>query len=140
MAMKFQGYFEGKELELAEQMKYSFNDEYSDENIIKEIENIYKTYTIEEIEFALNFMDFLTKGFVTMKDYFRVKKMKLIDILKWIKNSEGIYFAVSNDGTRGMVYLEKPKKSQVEYQRKKNGKRIVFLSFKDWKEYLMNEG
>lgn len=135
-------YFKGKELELAKRMLYVFNDYYFDENTVKDIETLFKKYTVEEIEFALNLKDnsyHQTEYNLSMRDYNEVKRMKFSDILNWIKNSEGIYYAVSNDGIKGMTFLEKPTKKQAKYQRQHNGKRIIFLNFRDWKEYLVNE-
>lgn len=135
-------YFKGKELELAPKMLYLFNDYYFDENIVRDIEAIFKKYTVEQIEFALEFKNYHyneTSYITSTKDYNQVKVMKFLDVLEWTRNSSGLYYAVSNDGTKGMMYLEKPTKSQAKYQRQAHGKRIVFLSFKDWKEYLINE-
>jgi len=140
---KDRGHFEGKKLELAKKMLYIFNNYYFDEKTIKDMEEIFGAYTLEQIEFALNFKDYrvneVTDGFVTMQVHSKIKTMKFIDILNWLKNSEGIYYAISNDGKKGMSYFEKPTKKQAKYQRQKNGRRIIFLSFKDWKEYLLNE-
>lgn len=74
-----------------------------------------------------------------MKDSAFFKNMSFEDILKWIQSVNGIYYAVANDGTKGMAYLDKPTKKQAKYQRQRNGKRIVFLSFKYWKEYSICE-
>jgi len=74
-----------------------------------------------------------------MTDYSRIKKMKFNDTLDWIKNSDGIHYAVLNEGVKGITFFERPTRKQAKYQRVKNGKRIVFLSFKDWKERIVNE-
>lgn len=74
-----------------------------------------------------------------MKDNAFLQNMSFEDVLKWMKTVTGIYYAVANDGTKGMIYLDKPTKKQAKYQRQRNGKRIVFLSFKDWKEYSVSE-
>lgn len=135
-------HFSGKELKLVKRMLYLFNDCYFDDNVVREFQNMFDTYTVEEIEFALDFKNYYhneSQAFLTMEDFCKVKRMKFSDVLEWIKSSEGIYYAVANDGTKGMTYLEKPTKQQAKYQRQKNGKRIVFLSFKTWKEYEVNE-
>lgn len=135
-------YFKGKQLELVKRMIDLIDEQYFNENTVKYIEDIFKTYTIEQIEFALNFKDYFynqIEVFLSMDDYNQIKQMKFIDVLKWVKDSEGIYYAVSNDGRKGMMYLERPTKKQAKYQRQKNGKRIIFFSFKDWTEHLVNE-
>lgn len=135
-------YFKGKQLELLKRMLYLFNDYYFDDNIVKEFENIFNTHTIEEIEFAIDFKNYYyneNQSILSADDFYKVKRMKFIDVLNWVKSSDGIYYAVENDGTKGMTYLEKPTRKQAKYQRQRNGKRIVFLSFKTWKEYEVNE-
>lgn len=135
-------YFKGEKLKLANNLMFLFNDYYFDENIVKAIEEILNTYTNEEIEFALDFKyqpPNKERYFLTMKDYNEVKRMDFIDVLNWIKESDGMYYAVANDGSKGVVYFEKPTKKQAKYQRQKNSKRIAFLNFRDWKEYLINE-
>lgn len=119
-----------------------FYEHKLDENLINRIESIITTYTEDELRFA-----FLLKGHFcndckfnfNMKDYFFFKNMSFFEVLKWIKSVNGIYYAISTDRTKGISYLEKPTKKQAKYQRQKNGKRIVFLSFKDWKEYSISE-
>lgn len=135
-------YFKSNDLELVKKMLPHFDHHFFNKEMIKEIEYILKKYTKEQIEFALNF-DIgpgNDQGYVfTMEVYNELKQMSFKDKLEWIKNSVGIYYAVSNSGQRGMFYLEKPTKKQAAYQRQKNDKRIVFFSFKDWKEYTVAE-
>lgn len=110
--------------------------------LVNTIESIITTYNDDELNFA-----FLLKNYVcdecnflfSMKDSAFFKNMSFEDVLKWIQSVNGIYYAVANDGTKGMAYLDKPTQKQAKYQRQKNGKRIVFLSFKDWKEYYISE-
>lgn len=112
------------------------------QDLINSIEYILKTYTEEEINFALKIKDHAYNEFtvfLSMKDYNRLKGKDFFELLKWIRSTDGIYYAVANDGCKGMAYLEKPTKKQAKYQRLRNGKRIVFLSFKDWKEYNIPE-
>ncbi|MBU3176113.1 hypothetical protein KPL47_06990 [Clostridium estertheticum] len=135
-------HFKGKELVLMKRIMDLVNDYYFGEDTIKDIETIFKEYTVEEIEFALSFKNYAynesTYNFA-MKEYFKIKNMSFYEILKWIKDCKGIYYAVSNDNVKGMAYLEMPTKKQAKYQRQSNSKRIVFLNFRDWKEYIVNE-
>ncbi|RFM19723.1 hypothetical protein C1147_08600 [Clostridium botulinum] len=56
----------------------------------------------------------------------------------WVKSISGIYYSVYNDGTRCWDFIDnKPTYKQAKYQNNK-GRRIIFFSFKDWKEYIMN--
>jgi len=135
-------HFKGEKLELVKKLLYLYDEYYFDEDTIKDIEDLFNTYTFEEIEFALSFKNFSNDeaGFsFTLKDYWKIKQMKFNDTLKWIKNSDGMYYAVANDGIKGMSYFEQPTRKQAKYQRVKNDKRIIFLNFRDWKEYSVNE-
>jgi hypothetical protein len=139
---KDRDHFKGKELELMKRIMYLFNDYYFDENTIKDIETIFREYTVEEIEFALSFKNYAYNECnynFSMEEYFKIKEMSFYDLLKWVKDCEGIYYAVSNNSIKGMAYLKRPTKKQAKYQRQKNDKRIVFLNFRDWKEYIVNE-
>jgi hypothetical protein len=101
-------HFKGKKFELVKKLLYYYDKYYFDENIVADIENLFNTYTFEEIEFALNFKnefnDEASFSF-NLKDYWEMKQMKFIDTLKWIKKSDGMYYAVTNDGIKGMSYL-----------------------------------
>jgi len=135
-------HFTGKKLELVKKLLYLYNEEFFNEDTLSDIEDLFNTYTFEELEFALTFKnDFNNEaGFsFSLHDYWRMRQMKFIDTLKWIKNSDGMYYAVANDGIKGMSYFEQPTRKQAKYQRVKNGKRIIFLNFRDWKEYSVNE-
>lgn len=63
---------------------------------------------------------------------------KLISIYNWIKNRSGIYYAIDNSGTKTWDFVDKPTKKQAIYQRRK-GRRIAFLSFSDFTEYIISE-
>lgn len=117
--------------------EYTLNDD-----LVDSIESILTTYTEEEIQFALSLKNYFYNEctfLLNMKDSAFFKNMSFFEVLNWIKNIDGIYYAVANDGTKGMAYLEKPTKKQAKYQRQKNGKRIIFLNFTDWKEYSISE-
>lgn len=113
-----------------------------DNNLVKFIDSIITTYSDDELKFALSLKNYEydeCNFILNMKDNAFLKNMSFEDVLKWMRSVNGIYYAVANDGTKGMAYLDKPTKKQAKYQRQKNGKRIVFLSFKDWKEYSISE-
>lgn len=59
-------------------------------------------------------------------------------VVNWVNNRTGIYYAVDNNNERTWDFIDKPTLKQAVYQRRK-GRRIVFLNFKDWKEYLVSE-
>jgi len=106
--------------------------------MIRAIEDMFNKYKYEQIEFALNFNLNPDEFYIAPQDYDYIRNMKFSDILEWTSSSSGIYYAVLNDGSKGMLFLTKPTKKQAQYQRNK-GNRIIFLSFQDWKEYLVNE-
>lgn len=117
--------------------QYTLNND-----LVNSIESIITKYNDNELNFAFSLKNYVydeCNFLFNMKDSAFFKNMSFEEVLKWIQSVNGIYYAVANDGTKGMTYLEKPTKKQAKYQRQKNGKRIVFLSFKDWKEYSIAE-
>ncbi|WP_346889191.1 hypothetical protein [Clostridium sp. UBA1056] len=117
--------------------QYTLND-----NLVNSIESIITTYTEDELNFAFSLKHYVFNEcnfHLSMKDASFFKNMSFFEVLKWIKSVIGIYYAVANDGTKGMSYLEKPTRKQGKYQRQKHGKIIIFLSFNDWKEYIVSE-
>ena len=140
---KIKDYFNIVDTELKKKLLNNiFYQHKLDENLINLIESIITTYTKDELCFAFSVKDYFCGDYkfnFTMKDYAFFKNMNFLEVLKWIKSINGIYYAVANDGTRGISYLKKPTKKQAKYQRQKNSKRIVFLNFKDWKEYIVSE-
>ena len=110
---------------------------------VKEIDRLFEKYSLEQLRFASKFKDYLSEEVYLYefshkeKSYFDNKK--LIDILEWTNNTSGFWYSVGDNGRVGRGYLNKPTKHQARYQRTKYGKKIVYLSFKDWKEYLINE-
>lgn len=135
-------YFKGEELELfhkiiktTELFRFCIVEED-----VKKIDYIFRTYTKDQIRFALDFKNYLYNYLNYAfygDDEIIMKNKNFIDILEWVKNSVGFYYAIDEKGDRGMAYLDKPTKKQVSYQRQKHGKKIVFLDFKDFKEYLV---
>lgn len=140
---KIKDYFSMGNIELKKKLlNIIFYHHKLDENLINRIESIITTYTEDELRFAFSLKDYFCddcKLNFNMKDYFFFKNMSFEEVLKWIHSVNGVYYAVANDGTKGMACLDKPTKKQASYQRQRNGKRIVFLSFKDWKEYSISE-
>lgn len=61
------------------------------------------------------------------------------EAIEFIEERDGIYYAITKEGNRHWDFIDKPTKKQARYQRNKHGNRIVFKSFTDWKEYLVNE-
>ena len=113
-----------------------------DDNLINLIESILNTYSEDAINFVLTLKDYHyneSSLILSLKDINMLKESNFFDLLAWTKNTTGIYYALSNDARKGMYYFEKPTKKQAKYQRQKHGKRIIFLNFKDWKEYLVSE-
>ncbi|NHI49107.1 hypothetical protein FDE94_14925 [Clostridium botulinum] len=114
---------------------YWFADEES--KIFKEI---FETVPKQDLKFALELTNKGKGAFNTsFKSEYSHKKFGLIEALKFIKNRDGIYYTVNNNGKRVYDFVDKPTKKQVKYQRVKNGDRTVFLSFRDWSEYIVDE-
>ncbi|EGT5649348.1 baseplate wedge protein 53 [Clostridium botulinum] len=114
---------------------YWFTDEES--KIFKEI---FETVPKQDLKFALELTNKGHGAFNTsLKSEYSHKKFSLIEALKFIKNRDGIYYTVNNNGKRIYDFVDKPTKKQVKYQRVKNGNRTVFLSFRDWSEYIVDE-
>lgn len=67
------------------------------------------------------------------------KKYTFIEAIRFIEDHEGLYYVVDSEGNKTWDFIDKPTLKQYNYQIKKSGRRTVFLSFKDWKEYIVNE-
>lgn len=109
---------------------------------INVVENIFNNNTLEQIKFALDFKNYVYDDIslnFSLSDSSKFKNLNFYHILEWTNTSPGIWYAIDDKGNKGMAYLKEPTKKQAKYQRTKNGKRIVFLSFKDWKEHLVLE-
>ncbi|WP_154826931.1 hypothetical protein [Clostridium butyricum] len=65
-------------------------------------------------------------------------KNSLKSIYNWINSRDGIYYSINNNNSKTWDFVDRPSKKQAIYQRRK-GRRIVFLSFRDFKEYIINE-
>ncbi|MGG4344369.1 hypothetical protein [Paenibacillus lautus] len=75
---------------------------------------------------------------VTPKSPYFGKKFSFKEALDFLSEREGLYYAVNNDGNRCYDFVDKPNKSQINYQKKKNGNEVVFLNFEDWTEYKIS--
>lgn len=143
-------YFTGKKLVLAKKIGEALHRNFCFTNRnIEFLEKIFEVYSEEEIEFALDFKDYggyrydsvgsVTDFMVVLKDINRFRTATFLDVLKWVQETNGIYYAVNDKGEKGMLYFETPPtKKQAQHQYKKNGKKIVFLDFKTWKIHLVN--
>ena len=137
-------HFKGQQLQLFKQILWAtgYRGELITPENIKTIEDIFENNTFSQIKFALGLKNYIYDELnlnFTMSDSSKIKKLNFYQILEWTHISPGIWYAIDDKGNKGMTYLEEPTKKQAKYQRTKNGKRIVFLSFKDWKEYLVLE-
>lgn len=137
-------YFKGQQLELFKQILWAtgYRGTLLTPRDINVVEDIFNNNTLEQIKFALDFKNYVYDDIslnFTMSDASKLRNLNFYQVLEWVKNSDGIWYAMDDKGNRGMTYLEEPTKKQAKYQRTKNGKRIVFLSFKDWKEHLVLE-
>ncbi|CEN75427.1 Uncharacterised protein [[Clostridium] sordellii] len=137
-------HFKGQKLQLFKQILWATGyrgDIITPENI-KTAEDIFENNTLSQIKFALGLKNYIYDELnlnFTMSDSSKIKNLNFYQILEWTNISPGIWYAIDDKGNKGMTYLEEPTKKQAKYQRAKNGKRIVFLSFKNWKEYLVLE-
>lgn len=105
-----------------------------DVKLFKEILKIPK----EKLEYALDMSYPQRSGFIVALNSKYRRKYSFIEALRFIEERTGIYYAVDNQGNKCWDFIDKPTLKQYKYQLKK-GRRTVFLSFKDWKEYLINE-
>ncbi|NEZ80357.1 hypothetical protein EXM60_14515 [Clostridium botulinum] len=106
----------------------------------KIFQRIFAESTKEELKFALELTNYDQYAFnINLKSKYAFMKFNFSEALEFIKSRDGIYYAVNNNGERAYDFVDKPTKKQVKYQRVKNGRRTVFFSFKDWKEYIVNE-
>lgn len=135
-------YFKGDELEIAKRLINLVDNNYFGIDKIKNIETIFNNFTTDQIKFAINFKDYLYNIsnyiFYGEEENF-IRSLSFINILEYIKSNDGFWYAIDDQGKKGMGYLKEPTTKQAKYQRIKNGKRIVFFNFKDCKEYLVDE-
>lgn len=61
------------------------------------------------------------------------------DIMSFINNNEGFYYAVNSFGELKYRFKEKPTREQAKQQRLTNGNRIVFKSFRNGQIYNISE-
>ena len=62
-----------------------------------------------------------------------------VSCFNWVDKTSGVYYSIDDKGEKMWDFLEEtPTIKQYKYQIKK-GRRIVFLSFTDWKEHLVRE-
>lgn len=62
-----------------------------------------------------------------------------VSCFDWVDKTSGIYYSIDDKGEKKWDFLDEPPTvKQYKYQIKK-GRRIAFLSFKDWKEHLVKE-
>lgn len=137
-------YFTDQQLELFKKILCAtgYRGELITPENIKTIEDIFENNTLSQIKFALDFKNYVYDDIslnFSLSDSSKFKNLNFYHILEWTNTSPGIWYAIDDKGNKGMAYLKEPTKKQAKYQRTKNGKRIVFLSFKDWKEYLVLE-
>lgn len=77
---------------------------------------------------------------INMKTKLNYEREDFKSCYDWVNKTNGLYYAVDNNGTRTWDFIDvKPTEKQAKYQRVTNGRRIIFLSFNDWKEYTVNE-
>lgn len=137
-------YFKGEELELFKEMieKSGIFRLCISRDEIDIVNYIFKRFTYKQIKFGLGFKNYiyntLNYNFYSNDEVLMIEK-NFIQVLDWINSSEGFYYAIDNDGDKGMAYINKPTLKQAKYQRQKHNKRIVFFSFNDWKEHLVSE-
>lgn len=106
----------------------------------KIFKKIFKEISKEELRFALELINWGQNAFNTsLKSKYAFKKFSFKRALEFIRNRNGMYYTINNNGERQYDFVDKPTKKQVKYQRTRNGNRTVFLNFTDWKEYIVIE-
>ncbi|MGR5990167.1 hypothetical protein ACT7C6_09650 [Bacillus paranthracis] len=120
---------------------------YLTDKRIQEFRSLFDEHGVRKIDFALQ----ISQGshhnpYSSYQAYFLVqmgseyaRSYTFKEALEFIDERDGIYYAITKEGNRHWDFIDKPTKKQARYQRNKHGNRIVFKSFTDWKEYLVNE-
>lgn len=135
--------FNKRELEIIEKYIWRY-DFYLTKDKVEYFKKLFNQNSLEKIEFALKIsgIDELTyfgSFVVSMNSPYHAKIFTLEEAFEFVENRDGIYYAVNNEGEKHWDFIDKPTKKQAQYQRRKHGNRIVFLSFMDWKEYAVSE-
>lgn len=142
LSISIKNKFSKKEWDLIEIIEKSilggrmdFYDEHNI-NILKDLLNEPE----EKIRFAADMSANIYKKYIpTLESPYPYEKIDFLDGIKFINSRGGIYYAVNNTGSSTCNFVDPPTRKQAEYRRKKYGDRIVFLSFEDWKEYIVHE-
>lgn len=138
---KYFDHFSSEELEIIKDLILRFNF-FLTSSKVTELKAYFEKHSIEKIKFALDMSDYRLQGnyyFINTKHKLAFKKFDYTEAMTFIENREGIYYAIDNNGEKTWDFIDKPSKKQAQYQRKKNGNRIAFLSFQSWKEYIISE-
>lgn len=102
--------------------------------------NLFKENPLEKIQYALGLMQDNWAFNTAMNSPYYAKKFSTFkEVLDFINERDGIYYAMKKDGTKHLDFIDKPTKKQAVYQRLKNGHQIVFLNFADFKIYVVSE-
>ncbi|MES5866656.1 hypothetical protein [Bacillus cereus group sp. RP32] len=119
---------------------------YLTEQRIQDFRAFFDEHGARKIDLALQISKGRQYGPYPYEPYFIVKlgseyarPYTFNEAIEFIEERDGIYYAITKEGNRHWDFVDKPTKKQARYQRNKHGNRIVFKSFTDWKEYLVNE-
>lgn len=135
-------YFSGEKLNIVKKMINLLDKEYFSINSIKKIEKIFEQYTMDQINFALEFKDYfynISKYMFIGEDEQFINKLNFIQVLEYLKLNGGFWYAIDEYGNIGMSYLKEPTKKQAKYQRIKRNKKIVYFDFNKFEDYSINE-
>ncbi|NRQ69742.1 hypothetical protein HQK17_16360 [Bacillus cereus] len=121
---------------------------YLTDKRIQEFRSLFDEHGVRKIDFALqisqgshhNPYSYYHAYFLVQMGSEYARSYTFEEALEFIDERDGIYYAITKEGNRHWDFIDKPTKKQARYQRNKYGNRIVFKSFTDWKEYLVNEG
>lgn len=104
-------YFKGDELEIAKRLINLVDNNYFGIDKIKNIETIFNNFTTDQIKFAINFKDYLYNIsnyiFYGEEENF-IRSLSFINILEYIKSNDGFWYAIDDQGKKGMGYLKEP--------------------------------
>lgn len=95
---------------------------------------------VENIKFAFEIADPHGKYFNLSPGVSHSKfRFDFFEAIDFINSRPGIYYTTNSEGQKVRDFVDRPTLSQYSRRLENHGEILIFLSFKDWKEYIVNE-
>jgi hypothetical protein len=110
------------------------------DNEIKQVRHLLDTHGESRLVFALDMSESSRHRMgqallVSSKSPYYSKHFSFDEAIEFLSGRDGVYYATNSEGVRCYDFIDMPNKKQISNQVKKDGYHVVFLNFKDGKEY-----